>query len=292
MHNQRRLREAFSNYRKAFQYEEKYYFASHIYEEIAGTLFDLKRYKLATICYEKALKIDNNPKIEVLYADSLMMSGQFALARKSFKKYFDNLTDIDEEWILKDGVLEYLICEYGFESQKRQIILAKHQEVFKKLDKEIVIIEDLKDAIKIDALNSLAWFNLGSLYKESKDWENAMVSYLLCALINRSDIEAWINAFKCSWNLGNTKLSLLIIKVGYKINGEEFIQLIYGIFEEIAMNVPNELISKLLDGIEQIVIDTKKYNISLPTLRIYDGNEFKNIFYPTEVIKEPKNDRY
>lgn len=288
LHNQRRLREAFSNYRKAFKLEEKYHNASYIHQEVAGTLFDLKRYKLATKCYEKAIKITDYPKVEVLYADSLMMCGEFALASKSFRNYFDNSTDIDEEWILKDSVLEYLISEYGFESQKRQPKLAEHQQVFKKLGKEIVTIVDLQEVIKMDALNSLAWFNLGWLYKESQDWENAIASYLFCALINRDDIEAWTNAFICAWNLGNTDLFLLIVKVGYRINGEEFIQSFYDIFEQMITNVPKELVSKLLDGVEHMVSETKQQNTSVPTLRIYDGNEFKNIYDLNEEIKEPK----
>lgn len=286
LHNQRRPREAFSNYRKAFQFEVKYHNASHIHQEVAGTLFDLKRYKLAVIYYEKAMNISDDPKVEVLYADSLMMSGEFALARKSFRNYFNNSTDIDEEWILKDSVLEYIINEYGLESQKREPRLAEQQEVFKKLGKEIVTIEDLKEVIKIDTLSSLAWFNLGWLYKESQDWENAMASYLFCALINRVDIEAWMNAFISAFNLGSTELSLLIIKVGYQINGEEFIQSIYSIFEDITTDVPKELISKLLDGLEHMVSKTKQQNTSVPTLRIYDGNEFKNIYDLDEEIKE------
>ncbi len=288
LHNQRRLREAFSNYRKAFIFEEKYHNSSHIYQEVAGTLFDLKRYKLAVMYYEKAMKISNNSKVEVLYADSLMMSGEFALSRKSFQNYVENSTDIDQEWILKDIALEYLISEYGFESQKRQTRLAEQQEVFKKLGKEIITIEDLKEVIKIDALISLAWFNLGWLYKESQDWKNAMASYLFCALINRADIEAWVNAFISAWNLGSTELSLLIIKVGYQINGEEFMQSICSIFEEMTTNVPRELISKFLDGIEQMVSETKQKNTSAPKLRIYDGNEFKNINDLNEKIKEPR----
>lgn len=286
LHNQKRLREALSNYRKAFKFEEKYHNASHIHQEVAGTLFDLKRYKLASMYYEKAIKISNELKVEVLYADSLMMCGEFALARKSFQNYFDNSTDIDGEWILKDSVLEYLISEYGFESQKRQEGLAEQQEIFKKLGKEIVTIEDLKEVIKIDALNSLAWFNLGWLYKENEDWENAMASYLFCALINRSDIEAWVNTFICAWNLGNTDLFLLIIKVGYRINGEEFIQSFYDVFEQMITNVPKELVSNLLDGLEHMVSETKQQNTSVPTLRIYDGNEFKNIYDLSEEIKE------
>lgn len=288
LHNQRRLHEAFSNYRKAFQFEAKYYNVSHIHQEVAGTLFELKRYKLAAICYKKALKIKNEPKIEVLYADSLMMCGEFALARKIFKNYFENSKHLSEEWILKDAALEYLISEYGFESQKRQPMLAEQQEVFKKLGKEIVAIEDLKEVIKIDALSSLAWFNLGWLHKESQDWENAMASYLFCALINRGDIKAWTNAFICAWNLGNTELFLLIVKVGYRINGEEFIQSFYDIFEQMTTNLPKKLVSKLLNGVEHMVNETKLQNTSVPTLRIYDGNEFKNIYDLNEEIKEPK----
>jgi len=288
LHNQRRLREAFSNYRKAFKFEEKYHNASHIHQEVAGTLFDLKRYKLAAIYYEKAMKICNNPKVEVLYADSLMMCGEFFLARKSLKNYFSNSTDIDVEWILKDSVLEYIISEYGFESQKRQQRLAEQHEVFKKLGKEVITIGDLEEVIKMDALNSLAWFNLGWLYKENEDWEKSMASYLFCALINRGDIEAWTNAFMCAWNLGSTDFFLLIVKVGYQINGEEFIQSFYDIFEHMTTNVPKELVSKLLDRIEDMVSETKQQNTSVATLRIYDGNEFKNIYDINEEIKKPK----
>lgn len=288
LRNQRRLREAFSNYRKAFKLEEKYHNASHIHQEVAGTLFDLKRYKLASMCYGKAIKMSNEPRVEVLYADSLMMCGEFSLARKSFQNYFDNSKNINEEWILKDGILEYLINEYNLESQKRQPRLAEQQEVFKKLGEEIVTIEDLKRVIKIDALNDWAWFNLGWLYKENEDWENAMASYLFCALINRGDIEAWMNAFVCAWNLGNTDLFLLIVKVGYRINGEEFIQSFYGIFEQMIINVPKELVSKLLDGVEHMVSEIQQENTSVPTVRMYDGNEFKNIYNLNEEIKESK----
>lgn len=291
LHNQGRLREAFSNYRKAFKYEQEYQEAKHIYKEVAGTLFELKRYKLASYCYKKALGIEYEAQVEVLYADSLMMNGQFLLARESFRNYFKNTETIDDEWILKDAVLEYIINEYKIESQVRQSNLASKQNICVQCNDETASVEDLQKVIQIDALASSVWFNLGIIYSRNNDWENAMASYLLCSLIKRDDVEGWINSYKSAFNVNNMEFSILILKVGYHINGEVFIQEIYSLLEEMSKTVPEEIIGKMFELVEMLVDSSKRNEISKePTVRMFNGENFIDVNKDSKLDGEEVNE--
>ena len=56
-------------------------------------------------------------------------------------------------------------------------------------------IARLQEALKLDALCALAWFNLGTCLNEQGKCDDACIAFLFAALIQRGDAVSWANAF-------------------------------------------------------------------------------------------------
>jgi hypothetical protein len=86
------------------------------------------------------------------------------------------------------------------------------------------------DALRVDALCALAWFNLGGAANRAGESEEALYSFLIAALLEPGDIEAWANVIGTSINAtverpvdGAATTALLAIAAGYGANGEDFV---------------------------------------------------------------------
>lgn len=267
-----RFREAIKMYRNALKYNNHYFKEDYIYSEIGGTLFELHRYKLSSKCYKKSLELKYNVSNEALFADALMLSGEYELAKESFDNYHNNTHLVESEWLLKRAFLNYLINEYQIKSQIRQTKKIQQNSIYTKCGKKSVNIEELQDVLKIDALNPLIWFNLGINYSNDDKWEDAMAGFLICALMNRTDIEAWINAFKCAMNANLLHMIEHIFSVAYQFNETKFEQELYKFFEE--SKVPYKIIEQLSTFFERISYKEKHQ----PIIRLFDGKKFRNIY--------------
>lgn len=268
--------EAFKNFKQALKLNPHYCKEDYIFKELGGVLFELRRYGIASKCYEYGLSIKHDTNTTALYADSLMMKGEYQLAQKEFHKYFDDSSKVEFEWVLKDTILDYIIEKYKICSQARSYDKAMNSYALKNIGKSSVSKNDLTDVLFIDALSPLAWYNLGNILANEENYEDSMYGFLICALMNRTDTEAWFNSFITAWNSKNLHLIEPIIQVGYRFNQEKFITLIYDFLDALPAMPDDTLISGLYDFIEEITNREHKSN-GKPIVRIFDDEKFQNI---------------
>jgi len=265
---------SFSFYNKALKNNPHYYKEDYIFKEIGGLLFDIGRYIMSVKCYKLGLELKKDLSSLVLYADALMLKGDYLESQKIFKQYFnEKKKDINEEWHLKEAVLNYLITDMRITNQTRSYYTAMNTNVIQKA--KVNESDYLDIIINIDALNPLCWFNLSIIYNNlQKEPLKATIGFIICALINRTDTEAWLNAIKSALNTQDYEIILLIIPVAYNNCGEVFLNQLYDFIEEPTDN--SESTEKFLNLIENI-IDNKSSEEKKTTMRLFDGKKFVNI---------------
>lgn len=269
--------ESFKNFKKALKLNPHYCKEDYIYKELGGSLFELRRYGIASKCYEYGLNIKDDTNSRALYADSLMMKGEYQLAQENFHKYFDSCKEVEFEWVLKDTILDFIISKYNISSQPRSYNKAMNTYALKNIGKKPVSKNNLIDVLSIDALSPLAWYNLGDMFAQEENYEDSMFGFLICALINRIDTEAWFNSFITAWNSNNLYLIEPIIQIGYRFNQEKYITLIYDFLDSLPPMLDDTLLSWLYGFIEDITNKENKNNNAKPTVRIFDNEKFQNI---------------
>lgn len=268
--------ESFKNFKKALKFNSHYCKEDYIYKELGGSLFELRRYGIASKCYEYGLNIKDDTNSRALYADSLMMKGEYQLAQENFHKYFDSCKEVEFEWVLKEIVLDFIIKKHKITSQARSYNKAMNTYALKNIGIKFISEKDLINVLQIDALSPLAWYNLGNIFAREESYEDSMFGFLICALMNRTDTEAWFNSFITAWNSKNLHLIEPILQVGYRFNQEEYITLIYDFLDGLPP-MPDNTLSVLYSFIEEITNKENKNNNEKPTIRIFDNEKFQNI---------------
>lgn len=233
------------------EYLEKYYY----YEELAGVLFEMGKYRFSARFYELAIQKGGPESIRPLYADALMLSGQYKLAKDVFQEYFMSVTEVHSEWHLKHYCLNMLIDITGLENQGRLNEKAISAINFSKAGTPS-FEDNLMVAINLDALCSDAWFNLGIIKNKSSQKELATFCFLMSGLVNKGDIESWVNATLCSLNQADIDTLWLIVSTAYFFNEEDYLLSLY---DELALH-PHEMHTLVIDLIETLLRDYKKPN--------------------------------
>lgn len=270
-----RLKEAVKCYLVARRYEPKYYNQGYFYGEIAGSLFDLGRFFYSAKFYKKAMEIDGQKEYFPLYADALMFSGKYQLSLEAFNDFLGGEFSPSAEWQLKSICLSSLIEKYDIKIQNRGVKTALAlsdvcsvgaEDVEKKLEK----------ALQQDMLCGLAWFNLGNHRSSIGEIEGAAYCFTMCALIQRWDIEAWVNATACSFNnVVPLEIFVLLIRAAYFCNGDKYIESLYELLES---QLGEEALSEVAQVIEQVISEEKKSE-STPALRMLnEDGKFEDIF--------------
>ncbi|MEN9912308.1 MAG: hypothetical protein RI956_752, partial [Pseudomonadota bacterium] len=202
-------------------YENRHYW----WYELAGLMFEKKHYKISESFYRKSLQLKissaytgvlrfekkSSPKlIYLLIADCLFMQGKFIEAHKLFEEHYSE-TNLYYEYILKD-----MVCIHLIEMKLGNVILDKKKSltICEKIlliskDEEIILL--LKKAVKLDPLNSLAWFNLGIALNQTKEFEESLVCFIVSGVIVTGDKEAQFNAlFICLHQRNLERFQVLI----------------------------------------------------------------------------------
>ncbi len=218
------------NYRQACfyffnakKYEKEYLNRAYFYEEIASSLFLLGKYNFAAKNYKMAIDKGASKKTLPKYADALMCSGHYQMAYDIFSDYFNSACINDTsnaEWFLKKITLGKVIAITRIKEQSRQPKKAKNM-AYAKSPQESFSAEKFKSAITLDALCCIAWFNNGIFESKEKNFETATFSFLLCALIENGDIEAWVNATISAFNIDNI-LFFRILTLAHAFHQDKF----------------------------------------------------------------------
>jgi tetratricopeptide (TPR) repeat protein len=268
--NYRRL--ALHHYKKAANYNSAYLEKPYFCRELAGILFESKRYSLAVKFSERALSLGEEGVCRALYADALMFAGRYQESQQAFYAYLSSspVFELDSEWRLKACVLSWIRSMLECDEQKRQTEtaielarlnnhLASHAVEYRQL---------LQDALAQDALCSYAWFNLGILESQIGNQENAFVPFLMAALIEKDDTEAWCHAIAIGIFQEYHALLSDMIAVAYQVNGESLMEELLRLVQNQPEGFP---ITKFLDGMNEILSkiprEEKRFYV-----RLYENN--------------------
>jgi len=116
---------------------------------------------------------------------------------------------------------------------------------------------------------------LGQIHFKREDIEDTAFCFTACALVQRWNIEAWVNATLSSFNkVIPTEIFVLIVRAAYFCNREGYLEALY---EVISKQNGEDALAQISSAIEQIIpkdLDGERR----PELRILDEyGEFKNI---------------
>ena len=270
-----RLKEAIKCYLVARRYEPKYYKQGYFYSELAGSLFALGRFLYSVKFYNKAIEIDRKKEYLPLYADALMFSGKYKQALEVFNDFMDGDCSAHPEWQLKSICLSSLIEKYNVNSQDRNVEAAL--AISNMCDVEAENIDQhLEKALQQDMLCGLAWFNSGNYRSRIGEIESAAFCFTMCALVQRWDIEAWVNATACSFNkVVPLEIFVLLIRAAYSCNGNKYIESLY---EFLGSQLEEEALEQIAQAIEQIISEEEKTINSLAVRMLNEDGKFEDIF--------------
>ena len=241
------MKKSIYHYLMARKFESDYLNRHYYYEELAGVLFEMGRYGFSAKIYKIAIEKGSLNSVKALYADALMFSGKYKLAKETFAEYLDTTEAIVPEWYLKYYCLESLIDNIGIETQVR----LKKEAVDAIEPSKVDDVDSLIAALKLDLLFGDAWFNLGIVKSKSNKNEEAVLCFLLSALINRDDVEAWVNATLVSFNkAANAELLYMIISTAYFFNNEDYILALH---KELSLHAQKELYELVTNMVDEII---------------------------------------
>lgn len=271
-----KLRKSVEYYFKAKKLAPIYLNQHYFFSELGGVLFLLNKFRFSSRLYKISIDCGAPDDINALYADALMFSGYYLKARDVFNNYL-NLPNSqkDAEWSLKMISLESLIDDYGINEQHRKIERAIKLADLTKITSTDTKLKKLKSALELDLLCGLAWFNMGVLYSQQKNQEEATFCFSMCGLIQSHDIESWVNATLSSFNKDTPiQIGALIISTAYFKNSEDYLEELY---KKLSEQKDPKIIELVSSAVEMIV--PKNNAKKMPEFRILQGNGiFKNIF--------------
>jgi tetratricopeptide (TPR) repeat protein len=216
-------REALCHYLKAAKYDPTYKKRDYFWSEVGGILFHLNKFSCSERFYSKAIEIGAGTECMALRADALMFAGKYREAYELFEEHSKVAKKIEDEWALKSWILGGLIKTLGIETQKRRPNDAIKIADIKELPPEEVE-KRISQTLSLDALCGLAWFNNGVHMVSKKEYSDAVISFLIAAVVQPNDIEAWSNTVICNFNCPEFVYLLpSVLSVAYEKNGEEFV---------------------------------------------------------------------
>jgi tetratricopeptide (TPR) repeat protein len=184
-------------YNRARKFDRKYESRDYFFQDLGGILFEASKFTYAAKFYKKALELNPEHFKVALYGDALMFSGGYKEALSLYDKYLLETSPNDffrHEISIKYTCLTTLINSGYPPHQKRNTAEANYLADPNNLAEGEEFIEKMENALDKDLLCAVAWFNLGQEMAKAGKMSNCLIAFLMCALINRPDTVAWINA--------------------------------------------------------------------------------------------------
>ncbi len=268
------------NYKQAKKADINYLKREYFYREIAGVCFLAGKFYFSSKFYSKSIELGAKSDTKLLLADSLMFTGKYEVAKNLFLEYINEHEDPYDEFTLKYILLDKIIESKGIKSQTRKIIEANKLADISKSESLMNGQECVENALKLDLLSSLAWFNLAAIKRENDEYEESTYCYAICAIIKLYDIQSWVFSFfmfivycldKIDFVVGS-----LILKTAYLLNGDDFLIELFRLLDE------NGLYNQqVIDLINETLIGIKRDNNS-GIIRLINQENFNEI----EIIKK------
>ncbi|HST68931.1 MAG TPA: DUF4365 domain-containing protein [Solirubrobacterales bacterium] len=213
-------------YEHALELDSAYESREHLWLELAGVYFLAGKFPESAEAYGRALSLAETPALDVQarQADALMHAGEYQKAYDIFEPITADETDLGAWATTKAAALWWVIRTTGVASQDRASAEAT-QIAAQFADRELSPTEVARVSEEIwqaDAVSPLGWFNLARDYLNNGQRENAMFAYLVTAVMQEGDVEAWVNVAHLGMFLDEASLAAAAIVTGARLNGEKY----------------------------------------------------------------------
>ena len=250
-------REALNHYLSARRCDRRYLRRDYFCQEVAGVLFESRRYGLSARLYKAVLAAGRSPEVKPLLADALMFSGRYAEAQRHLRGHFRIHRSVDPEWILKEWVIGEFVDQFKLKRQRRQSLAA--MELAGDVQKWGTRHESFMNRIaRLDALCGLAWFNYGNALLQSNKRTKAGLAFTVCAVVQRWDLVAWGNAVALLEETPRYReLASIVAAAAWMAHGEKFFQHCFPTMKE---EDRDELTDKLSELVEERTFTVRFFN--------------------------------
>jgi tetratricopeptide (TPR) repeat protein len=187
------IRSGVAHFVKAAKLDPSYRTRAYFWNELGAMFFHLERFVWSARAYGMAAELGQGADTYARQADALWRSGRYGKALDALTNYVGE----DAHWSILRLLLPGVIEDTGTTEQLRDPLLAeKYVESAFAVDSSEERREWLMRAIVADGMSALAWYNLGLARGASGAHEEATAAFLVVAMIQPWDTEAWANAIR------------------------------------------------------------------------------------------------
>lgn len=250
--NLHQYRDAARYYLKAARNCPDYKESDYFWREIGAALFESKHYLYARNSYMKYMELNSQIDIRHLVSDCNFYLGRYSEAYVELNEYLEskeNFSSNDYMWLSKYFMINDIVNGLNTDVQKRDSSNASKILVDGGIEGEQCNLKSLR----CDALNSVAWFNLGLYYSEKMQFERSFRCFRNCLVIDDSDTEALFNALKAGLSADKV------------CDGE-----LYVLFRSVHYTQGDVFKEKFLDYVFEMNLGVDFENMVSDYLKIYD----------------------
>ena len=204
---------AFAHYNQARKLRPIYLETGYFLSELGGLLFLSGRYKASAKAYwVAATKSTDDPTVVFLLADALLLAGFVDAAASCFEQA---MVRCSAPRMRLEAKLKIMICHHLIEATGLPVVPRRRNAAALLLNADGHDLPSYLENLsrEVDAINPLARFNLGVSRACEGDQHAALYHFLLCAITQPHDVEAWANAIICAMSLDDELLLLGIMSV-------------------------------------------------------------------------------
>lgn len=233
--NQGQYLDACKAFASALQRDSSYEGRAYFWEEYGAASFEAGKYEDAARCYEKMITLNNDNFLHWKLGDAFFHLGEYTKAVDQFKLAIHGSEKSNQDYIiLLMSVCNELSTVWGIQSQSLVNLEESEREIVELsqhfLDRS-QIITYLKPTMEKNAIDGLFNFNAGVLASNNNHHSIAMYRFLVCALNQRWDSEAWTNAIMCAINANEHAIAICACRAAYFYIKEDFLPQILGLNE-------------------------------------------------------------
>jgi tetratricopeptide (TPR) repeat protein len=214
--------------------------------ELAGCLFDARRYRCAHSLYGSLGLEFDTPEDQICIADAALLSGNVGAA----KIKYDKIVAAGESRLWAEAWVKATLCQALIKKSGLSILSVRISDGLYAINGSSERARAIYETVlrDIDAFNSLAAFNLGiAAAAEDEDFNSALTLFLIATLRRPGDEEAWRNAIICSLRI-SAEMTPTVLKVALYYAGEE-------VYRNVRRQIEGALSREVLNALDQGVSD-------------------------------------
>ena len=199
-------------------YEDRIYFL----QELAGSLYLARRYRLAAQIYSRSITLGDDHVSDMRLGDALLMAGRAAEANSAFLSASGNAGEPcrAQTAAVYVWLSSRFADRFGNNVPVQQSVAAIRLAAFECQDgKDLALLQEIVSTI--DAYCEVANFNLGVKLAGHGEYELALEHFLICATRCTADTEGWSNAIKCAWNIQDDDMALNVMAAAIRFGGAD-----------------------------------------------------------------------